>query len=285
MHDYACHAYIIQKYFRKDTLQWLQISSMMSVGAFEDSAKELDSKSLGWTSRNSEGIHNVTWNDKKDIQWHPALASSASSASKALFLETNCCCIKPTSPNLGEIHVEQSNMSKIMHRKSLHVYILYTLRTRGWSVQQLQHVGKVQILTGWIWRCLRGEAYSWQLGSGRVSEACTHHSRRQSWNQPWPKGPGPISSDPSNGLREKCWGLSCCKLWKSYEKHEKTWNSKFNQMEKRRTYFCHTEINLYSRISDSRNSVLRRLWLAASCGAWNFRKIKERTLKDTRKNT
>ena len=123
----------------------------MSVGAFEDSAKELDSKSLGWTSRNSEGIHNVTCNDKKDIPWHPALASSAS---KALFLETNCCCIKPTSPNLGEIHVEQSNMSKIMHCKSLHVYILYTLRTRGQSVQQLQHVGKVQILTGWILRCL-----------------------------------------------------------------------------------------------------------------------------------
>ena len=207
MHDYACHAYIIKnKYLKKDTLQWLQISSMMSVGAFEDSAKELDSKSLGWTSRNSEGIHNVTWNDKKDIQWHPALASSASSASsasKALFLETNCCCIKPTSPNLGEIHVEQSNMSKIMHGKSLRVYI-YTYLYAPYSGSVCTTVA-TRFKRCTYWQVGYGDALQLtqltQLAARfrSVSEACTHHSRRQSWNQPWPnrfQGPGPIPSDP-----------------------------------------------------------------------------------------
>lgn len=179
----------------------------MSVGAFEDSAKELDSKSLGWTSRNSEGIHNVTWNDKKDIQWHPALASSASSASsasKALFLETNCCCIKPTSPNLGEIHVEQSNMSKIMHGKSLRVYTyiyIFICSVLGVGLYNSCNMfQKVHILTGWIWRCMQLTQLTQLAARFRsVSEACTHHSRRQSWNQPWPnrfQGPGPIPSDP-----------------------------------------------------------------------------------------
>ena len=217
MHDYACHAYIIQKYLKKDTLQWLQISSMMSVGAF---GRFRQGTGLKITGMNFPKFRRHPQRHLKRQQRYP-MASSTSIISivsiQSLVLGDQL--LLASNQHLQTLEKYMSN-SRTCPKSCMVNHCMCILYT--------PYSGSVCTTIATCWKgantdrldiAMLGEERhaahswpswpSWHFGSGRFQRRAhiihgdnhgTNHDLRVQ------------VQSRSNGLREKCWGLSCCKL-------------------------------------------------------------------------